>query len=173
MTMSESLRRHTLGLLVENKFGVLAKVLTLFTQRGYNIDSLSVSETLDPTISRMTIVTQGDDKIMEQVTKGLNRLVDVISVIDYTGSGEKYVDREMVLIKVDAETDNRAEVLRICDIFRGSVVDVSNATYTIEVTGDEEKIEAIVDLLKPMGIHEVVRTGKAAIARGPTALKER
>lgn len=160
-------------MLVENKFGVLAKVLTLFTQRGYNIDSLSVSETLDPSISRMTIVTLGDDKIMEQVTKQLNRLVDVIGVIDYTGSGEKHLDREMVLIKVGAEPENRAEVLRICDIFRGSVVDVSNSTYTIEVTGEEGKIEAIIDLLKPIGIHEVVRTGKAAIARGPMALIER
>lgn len=171
--MNESYRKHTLGLLVENKFAVLAKVLTLFTQRGHNIDSLSVSETLDPTISRMTIVTQGDDAIMEKVSKGLNRLVDVIRVIDYTGSGEKFVDREMVLIKVNAEPENRAEVLRICDIFRGSVVDVSNSTYTIEVTGEEDKIEAIIDLLKPIGIHEVVRTGKAAIARGPIALKER
>ncbi len=171
--MNENYRKHTLGLLVENKFAVLAKVLTLFTQRGYNIDSLSVSETLDPTISRMTIVTQGDDAIMEKVSKGLDRLVDVIRVIDYTGSGEKFVDREMVLIKVNAELENRAEVLRICDIFRGSVVDVSNSTYTIEVTGEEDKIEAIIDLLKPIGIHEVVRTGKAAIARGPIALKER
>lgn len=171
--MNENYRKHTLGLLVENKFAVLAKVLTLFTQRGHNIDSLSVSETLDPTISRMTIVTQGDDAIMEKVSKGLNRLVDVIRVIDYTGSGEKFVDREMVLIKVNAEPENRAEVLRICDIFRGSVVDVSNSTYTIEVTGEEDKIEAIIDLLKPIGIHEVVRTGKAAIARGPIALKER
>ncbi len=171
--MNENYRKHTLGLLVENKFAVLAKVLTLFTQRGYNIDSLSVSETLDPTISRMTIVTQGDDTIMEKVSKGLDRLVDVIRVIDYTGSGEKFVDREMVLIKVNAELENRAEVLRICDIFRGSVVDVSNSTYTIEVTGEEDKIEAIIDLLKPIGIHEVVRTGKAAIARGPIALKER
>lgn len=171
--MNENYRKHTLGLLVENKFAVLAKVLTLFTQRGYNIDSLSVSETLDPTISRMTIVTQGDDAIMEKVSKGLDRLVDVIRVIDYTGSGEKFVDREMVLIKVNAEPENRAEVLRICDIFRGSVVDVSNSTYTIEITGEEDKIEAIIDLLKPIGIHEVVRTGKAAIARGPIALKER
>lgn len=171
--MNENYRKHTLGLLVENKFAVLAKVLTLFTQRGHNIDSLSVSETLDPTISRMTIVTQGDDTIMEKVSKGLNRLVDVIRVIDYTGSGEKFVDREMVLIKVNAEPENRAEVLRICDIFRGSVVDVSNSTYTIEITGEEDKIEAIIDLLKPIGIHEVVRTGKAAIARGPIALKER
>ncbi|MFQ6672090.1 MAG: acetolactate synthase small subunit, partial [Candidatus Tectimicrobiota bacterium] len=126
-----------------------------------------------PAISRMTIVTQGDDKIMEQVTKQLDRLVDVIKVIDYTGSGEQHVDREMVLIKVSAEPENRAEVLRICDIFRGNVVDVSPGTYTIEVTGDEGKIEAIINLLKPIGIHEVVRTGKAAIARGPVTLKER
>lgn len=173
VTMSENEVRHTLAVLVENKSGVLARVAGLFSGRGFNIDSLSVAETLDPTVSRMTIVTRGDERILEQITKQLNRLIDVIKVIDYTGSGEKYVDREMVLIKVNAEPENRAEVLRICDIFRGSVIDVSPRTYTIELTGDEGKVEAIVDLLKPIGITEVVRTGKVAIARGSKTLKER
>jgi acetolactate synthase-1/3 small subunit len=171
--MSDGAKKHTLGVLVENKFGVLARIAGLFSGRGFNIDSLSVAETLDPTVSRMTIVTRGDEKILEQITKQLNRLVDVIKVIDYTGSDEKYVDREMVLVKVKADPEHRAEVLRICDIFRGNVVDVSPKTYTIEVTGDENKIEALLDLLKPIGIQEVVRTGKVAIARGPKTLKER
>lgn len=171
--MSANHKRHTLAVLVENKSGVLARVSGLFSGRGFNIDCLSVAETMDPTVSRMTIVTRGDEKILEQITKQLNRLIDVIKVIDYTGSGEKHVDREMVLIKVNAETENRAEVLRICDIFRGNVVDVSPKTYTIEITGDEGKIDAIINLLKPIGIHEVVRTGKVAIARGAKTLKER
>lgn len=171
--MSENEERHTLGILVENKFGVLSRVAGLFSGRGFNIDSLTVAETIDPTVSRMTIVTRGDEKILEQITKQLNRVIDVIKVIDYTGSGEKHVDREMALIKVSAETEHRAEVLRICDIFRGNVVDVSPKTYTIEITGDEGKIEALINLLRPIGIHEVVRTGKVAIARGPKTLKER
>jgi acetolactate synthase-1/3 small subunit len=171
--MSDNEQRHTVAILVENKFGVLARVAGLFSGRGFNIDSLAVAETLDSTISRMTIVTRGDEKILEQITKQLNRLVDVIKVIDYTGSGEKYIDREMVLIKANAETESRAEVLRICDIFRGNVVDVSPKTFTIEITGDEGKIDAIISLLKPIGIREVVRTGKIAIVRGPKTLKER
>ena len=158
---------------MENKSGVLARIAGLFSGRGFNIDSLTVAETMDPTVSRMTIVTRGDEKILEQITKQLNRLIDVIKVIDYTGSGEKYVDREMVLIKVNADPENRAEVLRICDIFRGNVVDVSPKMYTIEITGDEGKINAIIDLLKPIGIQEIVRTGRVAIARGAKTLKER
>lgn len=171
--MSDNEQRHTVAVLVENKFGVLARIAGLFSGRGFNIDSLAVAVTMDPTVSRMTIVTRGDEKILEQITKQLNRLIDVIKVIDYTGSGEKFIDREMVLIKVNAEEANRAEVLRICDIFRGNVVDVSSKTYTIEITGDEGKIDALINLLKPIGIHEVVRTGKVAIARGPKTLKER
>ena len=155
--------RHTISLLVENKFGVLSRISGLFSGRGYNIESLSVGETIDPQISIMTIVTSGDDQIIEQITKQLNKLIDVIKVVDMTDFD--HVEREMVLIKVAPRQEDKAEVLRLTEIFRGKVVDSSQKTYTIEVTGDEKKIEAIVELLKPMGIKEFVRTGKIAITR--------
>jgi acetolactate synthase-1/3 small subunit len=155
--------RHTLGVLVENQPGVLSRVAGLFSGRGFNIECLTVAETLDPEVSRLTLVTTGDEMIMEQIVKQLNKLVSVIKVIDFREV--KFVDREMALIKVKAEATTRAEVLRIVDIFRGKVVDVSPTFYTIEVTGDEGKIQAILDLLKQLGIVEVVRTGKVAIAR--------
>ena len=158
--------RHTITLLVENKFGVLSRIAGLFSGRGYNIESLSVGETIDPQISTMTIVTTGDDLIIEQITKQLNKLIDVIKVIDMTELD--HVEREMVLIKVAPKPENKSEVLRIAEIFRGRIVDSSPRTYTIEVTGDEKKIEAIIDLLKPIGIKEFVRTGKIAIVREGT-----
>lgn len=158
--------RHTITLLVENKFGVLSRIAGLFSGRGYNIESLSVGETIDPQISTMTIVTTGDDLIIEQITKQLNKLIDVIKVVDMTELD--HVEREMVLIKVAPKPEEKAEVLRIAEIFRGRIVDSSPRTYTIEVTGDEKKIEAIIDLLKPIGIKEFVRTGKIAIAREGT-----
>ncbi len=155
--------RHTITVLVENKFGVLSRISGLFSGRGYNIESLSVGETIDPNISTMTIVTTGDDWIIEQITKQLNKLIDVIKVVDMTELD--HVEREMVMIKVSPRQEDKAEVLRIAEIFRGRIVDSSVKTYTIEVTGDERKIEAIVELLRPMGIKEFVRTGKIAIAR--------
>lgn len=155
--------KHTISILVENKFGVLSRISGLFSGRGYNIESLSVGETIDPQISIMTIVTRGDDRIIEQITKQLNKLVDVIKVVDMTESD--HVEREMVLIKVAPRSEDKAEVLRLTEIFRGRVVDSSQKTYTIEITGDDKKIDAIVDLLKPMGIKEFVRSGKIAIAR--------
>ncbi len=158
--------RHTISVLVENKFGVLSRISGLFSGRGYNIESLSVGETTDPKTSVMTIVTTGDDWIIEQITKQLNKLVDVIKVVDMTELD--HVEREMVLIKVAPRPENKAEVLRLAEIFRGRVVDSSQKTYTVEITGDEKKIEAIVELLKPMGIKEFVRTGKIAIAREGT-----
>jgi len=158
--------RHTISLLVENKFGVLSRISGLFSGRGYNIESLSVGETIDPQISTMTIVTSGDDQIIEQINKQLNKLIDIIKVIDMTELA--HVEREMVLIKVAPKQENKAEVLRLADIFRGRIVDSSQNTYTIEVTGDEKKIEALIELLKPMGIKEFVRTGKIAIAREGT-----
>jgi acetolactate synthase-1/3 small subunit len=157
-------QKHTIAVLVENKFGVLSRVAGLFSARGYNIESLSVGETLDPTVSRMTLVVTGDAFIIEQVIKQLHKLIDVIKVTDL--SEENHVEREMLLIKVNAEPAARAEILRIGDIFRAKVVDVTPNTYTLEVTGEESKIEAIIELLRPFGIHEVVRTGKVAIARG-------
>jgi acetolactate synthase-1/3 small subunit len=156
--------RHTISVLVENEFGVLARVAGLFSGRGFNIESLSVAETLDPSISTMTIVTRGDDQVVEQITKQLNKLVSVIKVTDLLG--KDYVEREMVLVKVAAKAETRAEILSITDIFRGKVVDVSSKSYTIEVTGDVEKIKAFLELLKPMGIKEVARTGQVALVRG-------
>jgi acetolactate synthase-1/3 small subunit len=155
--------QHTISVLVANKFGVLSRVSGLFSGRGFNIDSLSVAETQDPTVSRMTIVTRGDDKIVEQITKQLNKLIDVIKVSDLTD--QKFVERELALIKVQATASTRAELLGIVDIFRCKVVDVSPKTYTLEITGDVNKILAIIEILKPLGIKEIVRTGRIAIAR--------
>jgi acetolactate synthase-1/3 small subunit len=158
-------RKHTIAVLVENRFGVLSRVAGLFSARGYNIESLSVGETLDPTVSRMTLVVRGDEFVIEQVIKQLHKLIDVIKVIDLTE--EDHVERELVLVKVNAEPVNRAEILRTADIFRAKVVDVTPTTFTLEVTGDEPKIDAIIELLRPFGMQELVRTGKVAIARGP------
>ncbi len=157
-------RKHTLSVLVENTPGALARIVGLFSGRGFNIDSLCVAETLDPTLSHLTLVTHGDDMIIEQIIKQLRRLIDVYKVVDVTEEGE-FVEREMALIKVRAEKETRAEVLRMCDIFRCKVVDVSPRTYTVEVTGPESKIEAVIELLKPLGIKELVRTGLIAMKR--------
>ena len=150
--------------MVENEFGVLARVASLFSARGFNIESLCVAETLDPSLSLMTIVTRGDEMIMEQITKQLNKLINVIKVTDLTE--KKFVDRELIMVKMKATHTNRAEILRISDIFRGKVVDVSHKTLTIEVTGDKGKLEAMIELLKPLGIKEIARTGKIAMLRG-------
>lgn len=155
--------RHTISVLVENKFGVLSRISGLFSGRGYNIESLTVGETIDPQISIMTIVTTGDDQIIEQITKQLNKLIDVIKVTDMTELD--HVEREMVLIKLAPRQQDKAEVLRLAEIFRGRVVDSGPATYTLEITGDEKKIEAFIELVKPYGIKEFARTGKVAIAR--------
>ena len=156
--------RHTISVMVENEFGVLSRVSGLFSGRGFNIESLSVAETLDPSVSRMTIVTSGNDAIVEQILKQLNKLISVIKVVDLTDA--ETVDRELVLIKVNAESETKPEVLRLVDIFRAQVVDVAPRCYTIEMTGDEEKVNALVQLLKPIGIREIVRTGLVSIARG-------
>jgi len=155
--------KHTISVLVDNEPGVLSRVASLFSGRGFNIASLSVGETLDRSISRITLETIGSPPIIEQIIKQLRKLVNVIKVVDLTGT--EFVEREMMLIKVRAEASSRAEVLRIVDIFRCKVVDVSTNFYTIEVTGSESKISAILDLLAPIGVDEVVRTGKVAIAR--------
>lgn len=157
-------RAHTLVLQVENRLGVLARIAGLVAAKGYNIDSLSVAETLDPTASQITLVVHGTESAIEQTVKQLNRQVDVIKVVDLTD--EAHVEREMVLIRVNAEPANRAEALRTADIFRAKVVDVTPRAYVFEVTGDAEKIAAFIELLRPLGIQEVVRTGKVAIARG-------
>ncbi len=156
--------RHTLAVLVENKSGVLTRVAGLFSRRGYNIDSLAVGVTEDLTISRMTIVVRGDDHVLEQVTKQLNKLIDVIRVTDL--GADESVERELALIKVVADANNRSEIIQIVDIFRARIIDVAAKSMTIEVTGDEGKIRGIEQLLRPFGIKEMVRTGKVAMTRG-------
>ncbi|HZJ84329.1 MAG TPA: acetolactate synthase small subunit [Syntrophomonadaceae bacterium] len=158
--------RHILAVTVENRPGVLTRVTTLFRRRGYNIESLAVGTTEIPSISRMTIEVEGDDQIIEQVTKQLYKLVDVIKIVDITE--ERSVDRELVLIKVKADTNVRAEIVQIVEIFRARIVDIGRNTLIIEATGDSGKISAIEDSLKPFGIVELVRTGKIAMVRGAT-----
>jgi len=157
--------RHTISVLVDNRPGVLSRIAGLFSGRGFNIESLSVNETLDPTMSQMTIVTRGDDRILEQINKQLNKLIDIIKVVDYESSSSDFIERELALIKVNVDEHKRSEVLSIIDIFRCKVVDVSRTHYTVEVTGDENKIQAIIDLFRPLGIKELVRSGKAAMLR--------
>jgi acetolactate synthase I/III small subunit len=163
--------RHTISIIVENEFGVLARVSGLFSGRGFNIECLTVAETLDPTVSRITLVTRGDDKVLEQITKQLNKLINVIKVIDFLDT--KHVERELALIKVTADERTRAEVMNIVDIFRAKVIDVGPESYIVELTGDEDKINAIIDLLRPLGIKEVCRTGKVAMHRGMQLLAAR
>lgn len=155
--------RHTISVTVENRFGVLARVAGLFSGRGYNIESLSVAPTGDPSVSMMTIVTVGDDRVIEQVTKQLNKLVNVIKVTDMTE--RDYIDREMMLVRVAAEKDKRDEILRIASIFKARVVDVAQKTLTLEVTGADDKIDAVLRILRPLGIRELVRSGKVAMLR--------
>ncbi|MEM3560926.1 MAG: acetolactate synthase small subunit [Nitrososphaerota archaeon] len=157
-------KRHTLSVLVENTPGALARIAGLFSGRGFNIDSLCVAETLDPTLSHMTLVTHGDEQIIEQIIKQLRRLIDVYKVVNVTEEKE-YVEREMALIKVRAEKEYREEIFRICEIFRCKIVDVSPRNYILEVTGDKEKLEAVIELLKPIGIKEIARTGIIAMKR--------
>ncbi len=156
--------KHTLAVTVENRPGVLTRVTTMFRRRGFNIDSLTVGATENSSISRMTIVVQGDDKIIEQVTKQLHKLIDVIKIIDVTES--KAVERELVLVKVKADAGVRAEIMQIVEIFRAHIVDIGRNTLIIEVTGDSGKIDAIEEALRPFGIIELVRTGKIAMLRG-------
>jgi len=156
--------KHTISVLVENEFGVLSRISGLFSGRGFNIESLSVAPTLEPNISRMTLVTRGDDRILEQINKQLNKLISTIKVVDFTG--ENYVERELALIKVTAEADQRAEALRIVDIFRANVVDVTPKSYTVQITGAPAKIDGLIELLRPMGIKEIVRSGPIVMGRG-------
>ena len=155
--------RHTLSVLVENEPGVLARVVGLFSGRGFNIESLNVAPTLEPGVSHMTIVTSGDEQIMEQIVKQLRKLITVIKVVDFQDIAA--VEREMMLIKVQADDSRRGEVLRIADIFRCKVVDVSLMDLSLEATGNHEKIEAVINLLNRFGIKELTRTGTMAMKR--------
>ena len=156
--------RHTISILVENEFGVLSRVVGLFSGRGFNIESLCVAETEDRGISRITIVTEGNKQIVEQILKQLNKLIPVLKVSDFTG--QDTVDRELVLVRVKVDNDSKPEVMRLIDIFRAKIVDAAPRSYTIEMTGGEKKVEAFMQLLRPFGIKDIVRTGKIAIARG-------
>lgn len=156
--------KHTISVLVDNKFGVLARVAGLFSGRGYNIDSLNVAETEDPSMSRMTIVARGDDRILEQINKQLNRLIDVIKVSDMTQ--EEHVERELALIKVTALAKSRSEIIEIANIFRANIVDVNQETLVIAITGDEGKITAMLNMLRPYGVKEIARSGMVIISRG-------
>jgi acetolactate synthase I/III small subunit len=160
--------RHIISILLENESGALSRVAGLFSARGYNIESLTVAPTEDPTLSRMTLVTRGSDEIIEQITKQLNKLVDVVKLIDLTEG--PHIEREMMLMKVEAAGDVREEVKRLADIFRGHIIDVTDSTYTIELTGTPDKLDAFIQALGKTGIIEVVRSGPSAIARGAKAL---
>ncbi len=155
--------RHTISVLVENKFGVLTRMAGLFSGRGFNIDTLNVAPTQDTNTSRMTIVTRGDDATMEQIVKQISKLVDVLKVTDFREY--EYIDRELVLVRVKVDSKSRPEVMQITDIFRAKIVDVQPATLTVEVTGDEGKVEKLIELLKPFGILDLTRTGKVALPR--------
>ena len=155
--------RHTLSVLVENRFGVLTRVAGMFSGRGFNIDTLNVAPTLDPSMSRMTIVVRGDDKTLEQVVKQTEKLVDVIKVDDFRD--DEFVDRELVLMRVNVNEDTRSEVLQICDVFRAKIVDVRLDKLLIEITGNEGKIAKFISLMEHFGIAEITRTGKVALTR--------
>lgn len=155
--------QHTISLLVENKFGVLARISNLFSGKGYNMDSICVGETEDPALSRMTIMTSGDDMVIEQIIKQLNRLINVIKVTDLTF--EEHVNRELALIKLSCTATNRNSIIQIVEIFQGKIVDISPRTLTIEVTGGRKKVQACIDMLTPFGIREIARTGTTALRR--------
>ena len=157
--------KHVISVLVENKVGVLSRITGLFSGRGFNIESLAVGETEDTNISRMTIVVSGDDSILEQVRKQLGKVVDTIKVTDYTGTD--YVERNLILIKVSALPGKRNEIIELVDVFRGKIIDVGQKDMIVEISGPEDRLEAVLNLLRPFGIKEVARTGRIAMNRGP------
>jgi len=154
---------HVISALVENKSGVLARIAGLFSGRGYNIDTLSVAPTQDPGISRMTLICRGDDRIIEQITKQLNKLIDVVKVQDLTS--DEHVERELALVKVACTPQTRSEIIELVNVFRARIIDVDLKTLTVEVVGDARKTEALIDRLRTFGIRELVRTGRVAILR--------
>jgi acetolactate synthase-1/3 small subunit len=157
------MKRHTISMLVENKFGAFNRVAGLFAAKGYNIDSLSVGPTEDEAVSRMTIVTRGDDQIIEQIMKQLNKLINTVKVVDLTF--ESFVERELVLAKVQSTPENRSEIIQIAEIFRAKVVDISPRTLTLEATGSQQKVDAFIKMVKPFVIKELARTGRVALKR--------
>lgn len=170
-TKDPTAKSHTISVLVENQFGVLARISGLFSARGYNIDSLCVGVTDDPSISRMTVVVKGDDHVLDQIVNQLNKLPEVIEVIDLTK--QDFVDRELMMIKVSAEGPTRSGLLEVVEIFRAKVCDVSPSTLTVEATGSDGKLQAFIDMVRPFGIVELARTGKIAMARAPRTTREK
>ena len=160
--------RHIISVLMENESGALSSVAGLFAARGYNIESLTVAPTEDPTLSRMTLVTRGDDAIIEQITKQLNKLIDVVKLLDLSEGA--HIERELMMIKVKAENKDREELKRLADIFRANIIDVTDCSYTIEMTGDGSKLDAFIRTLNPDRILETVRSGPLGISRGPKGL---
>ena len=156
-------KKHTISVLVENRFGALNRIAGLFAAKGYNLESITVGPTEDPTVSRMTIVTGGDDEIIEQIIKQLNKLIDTLKVVDLTY--ESFMERELALIKVGTTPENRPEIMQIVEIFQGKVIDISQKTLTIETTGSGQKVDAIIKMLKPYHIKEIARTGRVALKR--------
>jgi acetolactate synthase-1/3 small subunit len=156
-------KRHTISILVQDKFGAFNRIAGMFAAKGYNIDSLTVGATEDEGVSRMTVVTRGDDQIIEQITKQLNKLIDIVKVVDLTF--DSFVERELVLVKVQSTTDTRPEIMQIAEIFRAKVVDISPRTLTLEATGSQQKVDAIIKMLKPFAIKEMARTGRVALKR--------
>jgi len=161
--------RHIISILMENESGALSRVANLFSARGYNIESLTVAPTEDPTLSRMTLVTSGSESVIEQITKQLNKLIDVVKLLDLTDGS--YIERELMLIKIKAVGEHRDEVLRLVEIFRGRVIDVTETLYTIELTGSGDKLDAFINSVQSAGIVEVVRSGVSGIARGEKGLR--
>ncbi len=157
------MKKHTISILAENKFGALNRIVGLFSARGYNIDSISVGTTEDDSVARVTIVSKGDDDIIEQIIKQLNKLIDVTKVVDLTYVG--FVERELILIKVAANRNTRSELMQISEIFRSKIVDISPRSMTIEATGSEKKVEAMIKMIEPFGIKEIARTGRVALKR--------
>jgi len=160
---------HVISILVENQAGVLSRISGMFSARAYNIDSLAVGETIDPTVSRITITAHGDDAIIEQIIKQLRKLIDVIRVVNL--SEKSYVDRELVLIKVKADKKTRGEILQIAEIFRARTIDIAQGSMSLEVVGDQKKIDAIIQMMQPFGVLEVARTGRIAMFRGEETLR--
>ncbi|GHC27222.1 acetolactate synthase small subunit [Kushneria pakistanensis] len=160
--------RHIISMLLENEPGALSRVVGLFSQRNFNIETLNVAPTDDPTLSRLTVTTHGDERIIEQITKHLNRLIDVVKLVDLTEGA--HIERELMLVKVKAQGSARDEVKRTADIFRAQIVDVTPSVYTVQITGDATKLDAFLQAVTPLGVLEVARTGVSGIARGDKVL---
>jgi acetolactate synthase-1/3 small subunit len=162
-SIMQSARKHTISLLLENKFGALNRVAGMFSAKGYNLESITVGPTEDSSVSRMTIVTKGDDAIIEQIIKQLNKLIDTLKVVDLTY--ESFMERELALIKIATTPENRSEIMQVVEIFQGKIIDISHKTITVEATGSGQKVDAIIKMLKPFHIKEIARTGRVALKR--------